>query len=62
MPIEVRELIIKSTVVPEGGTGGGAAPSGGAGGAGNNDTSPNEELIKTCVDKVLEIIKDKHGR
>jgi hypothetical protein len=61
MPIEVRELIIKSTVVPEGGAGGGAA-AGGAGGAGNNDTSPNEELIKTCVDKVLEIIKDKHGR
>jgi hypothetical protein len=63
MPIEVRELIIKSTVVPEGGAGGGTAPGGGgAGGAGNNDTSPNEELIKTCVDKVLEIIKDKHGR
>jgi hypothetical protein len=63
MPIEVRELIIKSTVVPEGGAGGGAAAGGGgAGRAGNNDTSPNEELIKTCVDKVLEIIKDKHGR
>ena len=63
MPIEVRELIIKSTVVPEGGAGGtGAAADGGAGGVGNNDTSPNEELIKTCVDKVLEIIKDKHGR
>jgi len=63
MPIEVRELIIKSTVVPEGGGGGGTAPGGGgAGGAGNNDTSPNEELIKTCVDKVLEIIRDKYGR
>ena len=63
MPIEVRELIIKSTVVPEAGGGAGAATGGGgAGGAGNNDTSPNEELIKNCVDKVLEIIKDKHGR
>lgn len=59
MPIEVRELVIKATVVQEG-AGAGAAPSGE--GSGNNDASPNEELIKTCVDKVLEIIKDKNGR
>ena len=59
MPIEVRELIIKATVVQEGGEAG-AGQSGA--GTGNNDASPNEELIKTCVDKVLEIIKERNGR
>ncbi len=59
MPIEIRELIIKATVVQEGG-GAGAAETGA--GSGNNDASPNEELIKNCVEKVLEIIKDKNGR
>ena len=59
MPIEIRELIIKATVVQEGG-GAGVAATGA--GSGNNDASPNEELIKNCVEKVLEIIKDKNGR
>jgi len=59
MPIEIRELIIKATVVQEGG-GAGATATGA--GSGNNDASPNEELIKNCVEKVLEIIKDKNGR
>jgi hypothetical protein len=57
--IEVRELIIRATVLKEGSEQGAA----GAGNAPeNNDTSPNEELIKTCVEKVLEILKDKNGR
>lgn len=58
MPIEVRELIIKATVVRESGGGSSGATSG----AGGNDSSPTEELIKICVEKVLEIIKDKNGR
>jgi len=58
MPIEIRELIIKATVVPESGGGGAAAPAA----AGNNGASPNEELIRTCVEKVLEIIKEKNDR
>jgi hypothetical protein len=60
MALEVRELVIKAVVVPEGATGG--APAGGGGGAGNNDVSPNEELIKTCVEKILDILKEKNGR
>jgi hypothetical protein len=59
MPIEIRELIFKATIVQESG-GAGAAQS--VAGAGNNDSSPNEELIKTCVEKVIEIIKEKNGR
>jgi Family of unknown function (DUF5908) len=57
MPIEIRELIIKATVVQESGESGAAKT-----GSGSNDASPNEELIKNCVEKVLEIIKDKDGR
>jgi Family of unknown function (DUF5908) len=57
MPVEIRELIIKATVDPGSGS---AAGSGGTG-AGSN-SSPNEELIKTCVDKVLEILKGKNER
>jgi hypothetical protein len=59
MALEVRELVIKAVVVPEGATGG---AQGTGGGAGNNDASPNEELIKTCVEKILDILKEKNGR
>ncbi len=57
MPIEIRELVIKATVVQDGA----ASPAAPAPGN-NNNVSPNEEIINTCVEKVLEIIKDKNGR
>jgi hypothetical protein len=57
MPIEVRELIIKATVQQE--TGGTSKP-GGAGA--NNSVGPNEELLQTCIEKLVEIIKDRHER
>jgi Family of unknown function (DUF5908) len=57
--IEVRELIIRATVLKEGNEQG-AKGEGTA--SDNNNTSPNEEMIKTCVEKVLEILKDKDGR
>jgi hypothetical protein len=28
----------------------------------NHNVNANEEIINTCVEKVLEIIKDKNGR
>lgn len=58
MPIEVRELVIKATVNQEvagGNTPALASPS-------NNSTSPSEEIITICVEKALEILKDKHER
>ncbi len=58
MPIEIRELVIKANVVQDGKSGVSDAASSGT----NNNVSSNEELINTCVEKVLEIIKDKHGR
>jgi hypothetical protein len=63
MRLEIRELVIKATIVPDAGTSGsGASGSSGATGSGNNNVSPNEELINTCVEKILEIIKEKDGR
>lgn len=57
---EVRELIIKATIVPDAsgrGDNGSVASS-----SGNNDTSPNEEIIKACVEQIMEILKEKNGR
>ena len=57
MPIEIRELVIKASIESEagGGTGITGADTG-------NNSLPNEELIKSCVEKVLEILKEKNGR
>lgn len=53
MPIEIRELVIKATVGPEG--------QGGGGGKATNAGS-SEEIIKACVEKVMEILKEKNER
>jgi hypothetical protein len=58
MPIEVRELIIKATIVQEGTGGASSAPSSSS----NNNVSANEEIITACVEKILEILKEKHER
>ena len=58
MPIEVRELIIKATIAQDGNAG--AASAGTS--ASNNNVSPNEEIIMACVEKILEILKEKNDR
>jgi hypothetical protein len=58
MPIEVRELIIKATVAQEGTGGANSAPSPNT----NNNVSPQEEIITVCVEKILEILKEKDAR
>ena len=57
MPIEIRELIIKATVQQE--TGGIAKP-GGTGA--NNSVGPNEEILQACLEKMVELLKDRHER
>jgi len=46
-------------VVPEGAAGAG---SGAGSASATNDVSPNEELIKACVEKIMDILKEKNGR
>lgn len=57
MPVEVRELIIKATVGQEPATGASQSTPGA-----NNEMTPSQEIIQTCVEKVLEIIKEKLER
>ncbi len=58
MPIEIRELIIKATVVQEGAGGAISTPSSNT----NNNVSANEEIIAACVEKIMEILKEKDAR
>ncbi|WP_202915936.1 DUF5908 family protein [Pontibacter pamirensis] len=58
MPIEIRELVIKATVAQEDGAA--SAPSSAR--ASDINDSPTEALINTCVEKVLEILKERNGR
>jgi hypothetical protein len=58
MSIEVRELVIKATVKQEVAPGNTPASSSSS----NNSTSTSEEVITICVEKTLEILKDKHER
>ncbi len=58
MAIEVRELVIRATVIQEGTGTGITNPSPGT----NNNVSSGEEMIAACVEKILEILKSKDGR
>jgi len=58
MSVEVRELIIRAMVVHENEGLNTSAASPGI----NNDTTPNEQLITSCVEKILEILKTKDAR
>lgn len=56
MPIEIRELVIKATVEES------ASANGSASATGKGNISSGEDIIKACVDRVLEIIKEKTER
>ena len=60
MPIEVRELVIKATVAPADGSAHGATAASGS--SGSNNVSAQEEIINACVEKIMEILKEKHER
>jgi len=59
MPLEIRELIIKATV-DNNGSGQGAPANGGQ--SGNSEQNQVETVVNLCVEKVLEILKEKSGR
>lgn len=59
MPIEIRELVIKATVDQSQGSGSGSsAPAKGS----PSNSSAGEDIIKECVDKVLDILKERNER
>lgn len=58
MPLEIRELIVKATVDNNGSSGN----AGSSGSSGGNDTAGQEQIINLCVEKVLEILKEKTER
>ena len=53
------ELVIKAAVSEEGNA---VASQGSSPSTSNNSVSQTEEIIKTCVDRVLGILKDKNER
>lgn len=57
MPIEIRELVIKATVNEAENSSAEAGNNSGA-----NNTSSSEEIINTCVEKIIEILKEKNER
>jgi hypothetical protein len=59
MPIQIRELII-TTTVEEGK--GGAQMSGESSGSSGKSNSSQEQLIQECVDQVLRILKQQGRR
>lgn len=60
MPIEIRELVIKATVTPSGGSQ--ASGSANASSGDDNNVSSQEEIISVCVEKIMAILKEKHER
>ena len=54
MPIEIRELVIKATITAD------AQSSSSQGNAGA--ASGSAEMVQLCVEKVLQILKEKNER
>jgi len=59
MPVEIRELVIKAIVEQEGV---GTTSRGTSSVSPDNAVSSQEETIKLCVEKVLEILEDRDER
>jgi hypothetical protein len=60
MSIEVRELIIKAAFLAQDGAAARGEQAGGS--QSNNSITPKEEIIKACLERVMEILKEKHER
>ena len=58
MAIEVKELIIKGSVGQSDHPAAAAAPAQGN----NNSVSSTEDMVNACVEKILEILKEKNER
>ncbi len=57
MPLEIKELHIKATLSDSN-----QDQSGSGGSTGGTEDSSKDEIINICVEKVLQILKDKMER
>lgn len=55
MPVEIRELVIRAEVNPQ--QGGGASAQGD-----DAASSDREQLVRDCVEQVMELIRQKEER
>ena len=62
MPIEIRELHIKAVIDSGGGNKSGGSKSVSAGSPEASSTEDPQQIIDLCVEKVMEIIKEKKER
>jgi hypothetical protein len=58
MPVEIRELVFKATVTQDGNP----LQSAQSAASSNNSVSHSEEIVNLCIEKILEILKEKNGR
>jgi hypothetical protein len=57
MCVEVRELVIKAMITQDGNPAQSPAQP-----SSNNSVSPAEEIVTTCIERIMEILKEKNGR
>ena len=57
MPVEIRELVIKAAVVQDKGEESRSPDT-----TSNNSLTPSQELINACIEKTIELLKDKNER
>jgi len=62
MPIEIRELHIKAVVEPGGSSGDAATSTAGGEKTDKQSEQNTEQLIELCVEKIMEVIKEKNER
>lgn len=55
MPVEIKELVIKAVVSESNG-------SENTNSSGDAETGSQETLVQLCVDRVLEILREKNER
>ncbi len=55
MPIEIKELIVRATIDPEG-------PKGSTGASGRKKEKSSDEIVAECVEQVMEILRKERDR
>lgn len=68
MPIEIRELVIRATVDPQGAGGSSGSGCGGGGArppasqSSRRDAQSDENIVQRCVREVLRVLEDRQER